>query len=69
MFLDQNQFSEFDWEWFIDDDILIFPNMRRNNFSGEVPTKVLKSEHWRKRRNYIYPFNEGYGFSNVEDYS
>lgn len=69
MFLDQNQFSELDWEWFIDEDVLIFPNMRRNNFSGEVPEKVLESVFWEKRRNYIYPFNQGYGFSNVEDYS
>ncbi|MBQ3190364.1 MAG: hypothetical protein IJB61_03850 [Bacteroides sp] len=69
MFLNQNQFSELDWEWFIDEDILIFPDMRNNNFSGEIPTEVTESKHWKKRRNYIYPFNEGYGFANVEDYS
>lgn len=69
MFLNMNHFSKLDWEWFTDEDILIFPDMRENNFSGEVPKKVLESDFWEKRRNYIYPFNQGYGFSNVDDYS
>jgi hypothetical protein len=43
--------------------------MKNNNFSGEVPIEVLENERWEKDRFHFHPFNEGYGFSNVEDYS
>lgn len=69
LILDDNLFTEIDWEWFTDEDVLIIPSMRNNNFSGEVPSEVLENERWKEDRCYFYPFNEGYGFSNVEDYS
>ncbi len=68
MFLDYNLFTSIDWEWFTDEDVLILPSMRNNNFTGEVPAEVLESERWEEDRNFFYPFNEGYGFSNVTDY-
>ena len=67
--LDNNLFTEIDWEWFTDEDVLIIPSMKNNNFSGEVPIEVLENERWEKDRFHFHPFNEGYGFSNVEDYS
>ena len=69
LILDKNLLTEIDWEWFTDEDVLIIPSMKRNNFSGEVPNKVLENERWEKDRFHFYPFNKGYGFSNVEDYS
>lgn len=69
LILDDNLFSEIDWKWFTDEDVLIIPSMKKNNFTGEVPIKVLENKRWEKDRFHFYPFNKGYGFSNVEDYS
>lgn len=69
LILDKNLFTEIDWEWFTDEDVLIIPSMRKNNFTGEVPIEVLENERWKEDRCYFHPFNDGYGFSNVDDYS
>lgn len=59
-----NHLTEIDWRFFTED-IGYVPEAGFNDFTGEIPEEVLKTERWKKYGNLaVFPPNEGYGFSN-----
>lgn len=63
----ENHFTEVDWGLLTQEKGWM-PQLSFNDFSGEVPDGVLSSEVWQDRKGFLYPFNKGYGFSNVTEY-
>lgn len=63
-----NRLTEVDWRYFTEDiGCPLPPDMKGNNFSGEVPEKVLAADKWKEHSHYaFFPINDGYGFSNVK---
>ena len=63
IFLHHNEFTGIDWRIYTENIGYGDLQCAYNNFTGEIPQKVLESERWNRFHSF-YPFNKGYGFTN-----
>lgn len=63
--LENNNFTDIAWSYFLNNDEYMVPILRGNRLSGTIPDDVMRSSKWEKYKDCLTKQQEGYGYSNL----